>query len=358
MNNPTPLSSVKPLRIGVLGCANIARQFTRDVRPSAHAQVVAVASRKAATAATYAAANGIGRHHGSYEALLADPGVDTIYIPLPNSLHAEWAAKAAAAGKHVLCEKPLALGAAEAQAMFAAARQHGVMLLEAYPWWFQPQTRDLTALLHGEGGQPGALGNVRAVQASFGFTLGNPQGNIRMNPALGGGALLDAGSYTVSMVRLAMGCAPQRVTAHARWADTGVDISTMATLHFADGRQAQIFCAMDVANVRRATISCTQGTVETEYLNHTSDGPGHPLGYQPSQMRVRRGVANTVPFETIHSAPGSGFRFCAEAFARVVAEKDFAAVERAAAASIDIAATLEAIARSARSGRTEDVAGA
>lgn len=353
MNIPdkTP-SALRPLRIGILGCANIARQFTRDVRDSTAVQVVAVASRQADTAAAYAAANGIGRHFGSYEALLADPGIDAIYLPLPNSMHAEWATKAAAAGKHILSEKPLALGRSEALAMFAAARQHGVMLLEAYPWWFQPQTRDLLALLHG-----GTLGEVRSVQASFGFTLGNPQNNIRMKPELGGGALLDAGSYTLSMIRLVMGCAPSRVTAVAHWADSGVDISTMAMLEFADGRRAQMSCAMDGGNHRHATIVCTQGTVETEYLNHTSDRHDHPLGYLPSQMRVRKGILNSIPFETPRSATGSGFRFGAEAFAKVVADHDFAAIERAAAASIDIAATLEAIAQSARTGRAVDVAG-
>ena len=347
---PTP---TPPLRIGILGCANIAKQFTRDVRQSIKVSVDAVASRNADTAAAYAAANGIARHHGSYEALLADPAIDAIYIPLPNSLHAEWAVKAAAQGKHILCEKPLALGLAEAQAMFAAARLHGVMLLEAYPWWFQPQTRDLLALLH-----DGTVGDVRSVQASFGFTLANPAGNIRMNPDLGGGALLDAGSYPLSMIRLVMGCAPQRVVADANWSDTGVDISLMATLHYADGRRAQMICAMDAANHRRATIIGSKGTVETEYLNHTSTQPNHPWGYLPSQMRVRRGTANSIPFEDIQSASGSGFMFAAEAFAKVVANKDFAAIERAASASLDIAATLEAIARSARAGQAVDVAAA
>ena len=355
---PTPTS---PLRIGILGCANIAKQFTRDVRESDKVSVDAVASRNADTAAAYAAVNGIARHHGSYEALLADPAIDAIYIPLPNSLHAEWAIKAAAHGKHILCEKPLALGLAEAQAMFAAARQHGVMLLEAYPWWFQPQTRDLLALLH-----DGTVGDVRSVQASFGFNLANPAGNIRMNPDLGGGALLDAGSYPLSMIRLAMGCAPTRVMADAKWSATGVDISLMATLHYADGRRAQMTCAMDAATHRHATIVGSRGTVETEYLNHTSGhtsghtskGPAHPWGYLPSQMRVRRGTANSIPFEDITSATGSGFLFAAEAFANVVADKDFAAIERAASASVDIAATLEAIAESANTGRVVNVASA
>ena len=251
------------------------------------------------------------------------------------------------------CEKPLALGLAEAQAMFAAARQHGVMLLEAYPWWFQPQTRDLLALLH-----DGTVGDVRSVQASFGFTLQSPANNIRMNPDLGGGALLDSGSYPLSMIRLVMGCAPQRVMADANWSATGVDISLMATLHYADGRRAQMTCAMDAANHRRATIIGSRGTVETEYLNHTSTQPNHPWGYLQSQMRARRGTANSIPFENVTSATGSGFLFAAEAFANVVANKVFAAIDRAASASLDIAATLEAIARSARTGQTVEVAAA
>ena len=341
------MARTRPLRMGVLGTAKIARQWIRDLQGCNAVQIVAVASRSDAAAQAFAQEYSLPRWHGSYEALLADADVDAIYIPLPNSLHATWAIAAARQGKHVLCEKPLALGKEEAEAMFAAARDNGVVLLEAYPWWFQPQTRDLLDLLQG-----GAIGDVRTVQASFGFTLANGgTGNIRMNPELGGGALLDAGSYTLSMIRLVMGEAPQFVVAHATYADTGVDISLMATLLYADGRRAQLSCAMDVANHRRATIMGTAGTIETEYLNHTSDGPGHPWGYLPSELRVRRGTANSIPFEPVRSATGSGFRFGAEAFADVVAMGDTAAVERAAQASIDIAATLEAIARSAREGR-------
>ncbi len=339
MTNP----KVPPLRIGILGCANIARQFAAAVAPGGWGRIEAVASRNADTAAAFAAACGIARHHGSYEALLADPAIDTIYIPLPNTMHAEWAIKAARHGKHLLCEKPLATSLADAVAMFAAAREAGVMLLEAYPYWFQPQTRDMLNLLNG-----GAIGEVRLMQAAFGFALQNPEGNIRMNPHLGGGALLDAGSYPLSLIRLVMGCAPARVTAHARPAPTGVDIGMMATLEYRDGRYAQMSCAMDVANHRRATIMGTQGTIETEYINH-------PSVEVPSQMRIRHGVANTIPFEEIHSAPGSGFAYCVEAFARIVAARDFDAIERAAKASLDIAATLEAIAQGARSGRPIDV---
>ncbi len=341
----------RPLRMGVLGCANIARSFCRDVAASPAVCITAVASRDAAKALAFAANFGLARAHASYEALLADAEVDAIYLPLPNSLHAQWAVNAAHAGKHVLCEKPLALGLAEAQAMFDAAAANKVMLLEAFPYYFQPQTGAMVGLLHS-----GAIGSVQSVQSCFGFTLPNPVNNIRMAPELGGGALLDAGSYALSVIRLAMGGAPQRVHADASWAATGVDISCMATLLYADGRRAQLSCAMNAANHRHATIVGTQGTIETEYLNHTShQAGGHEWGYLPSQMRVRCGVANNVPFEQLESGVGSGFRFAAEAFAKVVAEGDFAAIGRAAQASLDNAATLEAIARSARSGRVEDV---
>jgi predicted dehydrogenase len=337
--------TVPALRVGILGCANIARQFARDVRPSNKVRIEVVASRDAGKAAAFALEIGVARSHGSYEALLADPDIEAVYIPLPNKLHAEWAIKALQAGKHVLCEKPLALSRSEAQAMFDAARTNSMMLLEGYPYWFQPQTGAMVDLL-----RAGAIGQVRSVQTSFGFTVGSPQTNIRMRPELGGGALLDAGSYPLSLIRLVMGEAPVRVQGHASWADSGVDISMMATLFYADGRRAQMSCAMDGANHRHATIVGTQGAIETEYINHTGPGPQLAPGYLPSQMRLRRGIPNTIPFETIASPMGSGFRFGAEAFARVVAEKDFAAIERAAQASIDIAATLEAIAQSARNG--------
>ena len=337
---------VTPFTLGILGCANIAKQFVRDVAASPSVRIAAVASRDTAKAAEFARTFSLPRHLGSYEALHEDASIDAVYIPLPNSLHAEWAIKAAQAGKHILCEKPLALSRTQAQAMFEAARQNGVLLFEAYPYAFQPQFGELLSLLRN-----GAIGDIRAIQACFGFTLLTPAGNIRMQPGMGGGALLDAGSYPVSLVRRVMGEAPIKVIAESVRAETGVDISTVATLFFTHGRVAQISCGMNVANHRRATIVGTQGTIDTEYLNHTSGAPGdNPYGYLPSQLRVRRGIAQNVPFEEIHTTPGSGFLFAAETFARMVRERDIAAFEAAAAASIDIAATLEAIARSAASG--------
>jgi predicted dehydrogenase len=253
----------------------------------------------------------------------------------------------------VLCEKPLALSRDEAQAMFDAAKRHGVMLLESFPYYFQPQTAVLLDLL-----REGAIGTVRSIQASFGFSLPNPQGNIRMNPELGGGALLDAGSYPLSLIRLVMGCAPQRVQADASWGESGVDISLAATLYYADGGRAQLSCAMDTANHRLAHIVGTQGAITTEFLNHTSAKAGdHPFGYLPSQLRIRRGTAQAIPFEDIRSGSGSGFRFAVEAFAKVIAERDFDAIARAAEASLDNAATLEALAQSARERRAVELRG-
>jgi predicted dehydrogenase len=338
MSTPShPKAAPRPLTIGIIGTAHIARQFVTAVQASTAVKVTAIASRSAEPARAFAKSYGIPQHYASYDALLEDDRIEAVYIPLPNHMHAEWVIKAAQHGKHVLCEKPLSVGLAQAQAMFAAAEKQGVMLLEAYPYWFQPQTREMLRLLHG-----GAIGSVRTMQASFGFTLAQPEGNIRMSPEKGGGALLDAGSYAVSMVRLVMGEAPVRVLASPVWADTGVDISMMATLEFAHNRFAQISCAMNVANHRRATIMGTQGTIETEYLNHTGSAV-------PSQLRVRRGTANTIAFEDIPAATGSGFAFAAQAFADVVRRGDFAAVQRARDASLDIARTLEAIAQSAHS---------
>jgi predicted dehydrogenase/GNAT superfamily N-acetyltransferase len=343
------MQHTRPLRLGILGCARIAHAFARDVGPSPHVQLVAVASRSADKARAFAKQFGIERAHASYEALLADDGIDAVYNPLPNSLHAPWTIEAVRRGKHVLCEKPLAPTRAQALAMFDAAWARGVFVLEAYPYWFQPRTAALLELLR-------ESGPVRSMQACFGFTMASGTDNIRWNPVLGGGALLDAGSYPVSLTRLVMGQAPRRVWAQSRWAERGVDVSTLATLEFDGGRHAQIACAMDVASVRRAVIATERATIETDYLNHTGDAGARAASHSPGSLRVRRGVAATVPFEDVVAPSGSGFRFAAEAFAAKVAARDTAAFERAARASIDIATTLEAIAWSAREQRPVDMA--
>jgi len=173
------ISSSAPLRIGILGTAKIAKSFLAGVRSSAQVEVVAVASRDAAKATAFANELGIAGRYDSYESMLAARDIDAVYIPLPNGLHAEWSIRAAQAGKHVLCEKPLAASAASAREMFAAARRHGVHVVEGYPYCAQAQTLKMRELL-----DAGAIGRVQLIQASFGFTHADGP-NIGLDPGLG-----------------------------------------------------------------------------------------------------------------------------------------------------------------------------
>lgn len=334
----------RPLQLGILGAANIARAFTSGVAASKTVTVAAVASRDAAKAESFAGECGIPRFHGSYEALLADPAIDAIYNPLPNSLHAEWSIRAMEAGKHVLCEKPLATSAADARAMFAAAKRLGRHLVEAYPYRAQPQTLKLRELL-----AAGMIGKVQLIRSSFGITFTDPK-NIRLRPEVGGGALLDAGSYAVSLALLAAGERPERVNASARWSETGVDLSTVATLEFPGGALAQISCSFATAFHRHALIAGDAGTIETTYLNHPPAG-GPPI------LTVRRGRLNTVEPDIVEVAPGNGFLAEAEAFERLLRHGAEHWTGATPEESIDIALTLDAILESARTSSAVRVAG-
>jgi xylose dehydrogenase (NAD/NADP) len=335
---------MEAVRFGVLGAANIARAFIRGVSGSDLAVVTAVASRDAAKAATFAAEMGVGRSLGSYEALLADPAIEAVYIPLPNDLHAEWAIRACAAGKHVLCEKPLAVGAAEVRAMFAAARAAGVHLAEAYPYMSQPQTLRVRALL-----AEGAVGRVQLASAAFGFALVSPEGaalgdlgNIRLDPARAGGGLLDAGTYSASMLRIAMGECPSRVVAFGRFTETGVDQTVAAVFEFPSGGIGQISSGMATAFHRQASIMGERGVIETSYANHAPAEGGLSL-------RIRRGTAGSVPFDTEEMAGGDGFRLEAESFARLV--RTGTGWDGASEAeSVDVARMLAGVLESLRSG--------
>lgn len=327
-----------PLRIGILSTANIAHPFCDGLAGSSTVQVVAVGSRSAAAAAAFAQRHGIARVHGSYEALLADPDVDAIYNPLPNSLHAPWSERAMRAGKHVLCEKPLTVTLAEAQALFAVARETGRVLLEAYPYRYQPQTLRMQQLI-----AEGAIGEVRAVQAFFGITL-PPGPNIRLDAALGGGAALDLGCYAVSLARLAVGRRPLRLSAQARYTEGGVDLGLTGTIHYEGGAVAQVGCAMDTAVHRAATIVGSAGLIETDYQNHT--GP-----QRPCYLRLRRGTSWDVATEPVPFDTGDGFRFEAEHFAGLV--RGSAAAGEDTLLTLQNMVTLEALLLSARQGGAE-----
>jgi xylose dehydrogenase (NAD/NADP) len=330
------------LRIGVLGAARIARQFCTAVASSSEVVVIAVASRDRDKADAFARECNLPRALGSYEALLSDTDIEAIYLPLPNSMHAEWAIRAAEAGKHILCEKPLALNAAEARAMFAAVDRYNVILREAYPYMAQAQTAMMRNWL-----AEGRIGPLRLIRSGFGVFFNDPA-NIRLNAALGGGALLDLGSYAVSLVRLCAGRRPVRVLATAENDANGVDLTTLAMLDFGGGLLAEITCSFATAYHRHATICGEDGVIETNYLNHP------PIG-GPAILQIREGKLQTEPFVPADVPSGNGFLLEAESFARLVRGGEAHWTGATPEDSIDIALILDAIRASAASGRWEMV---
>jgi len=256
------------LRWGTLSTANIGRWAVNPaIQASSNGRLMAVASRDEATARAFAGEHGIPVHHGSYEALIADPDIDALYIPLPNSMHREWSIRAAEAGKHVLCEKPLALTQSECADMEAAARANGVKLMEAFMYRFHPRTQRVRDLI-----SEGVIGDLRTIRSAFTFRLTKP-GNIRMDATLGGGALMDVGCYCVNVSRTMVGAEPVEVQATANWAPTGVDAELAGTLRFEDGVIAQFDCALTMERREFYEVAGTDGhlTVPDSYLPGTDD---------------------------------------------------------------------------------------
>jgi xylose dehydrogenase (NAD/NADP) len=212
---------------GILSTARINRHFLAGAREASGAEVVAVASRDADAAQRYADEHGIPRAHGGYEALLADAEVDVVYIPLPNSMHVPWTVRALEAGKHVLCEKPLSRRAAEVIRAFEVAEREGRILMEAFMYRHNPQTRRVVELI-----AEGAIGRLRVIRAAFSFFTDDPA-NVRMRAELDGGALMDVGCYCVSGARLLAG-EPVRVSAEQVLGGDGVDIVFTGTMRFAE----------------------------------------------------------------------------------------------------------------------------
>jgi D-xylose 1-dehydrogenase (NADP+, D-xylono-1,5-lactone-forming) len=225
------------VRWGFLSTARINRRILAAAEKSDWAEIVAVASREADRAEAYAVEHRIARSHGSYEALLEDPEVDAVYIALPNSLHVEWSVRALAAGKHVLCEKPLTRSPEEAEEAFDAAERAGRILMEGFMWRHSPQTAKLAQLVEG-----GVIGELQLVRATFSFPLEGRR-NIRLDPALGGGALMDVGAYCVSAARLLAG-EPERVYGEQVIGDSGVDTLFTGVLRFPRGVLAEIDAGM------------------------------------------------------------------------------------------------------------------
>ncbi|MBA3406751.1 MAG: Gfo/Idh/MocA family oxidoreductase [Solirubrobacterales bacterium] len=230
------------LRIGLLSTANINRALLGGARAAADVDVVAVASRSADRAESYAAEHGIGRAHGSYDALLGDPDVDAVYVPLPNSLHVEWSIRALEAGKHVLCEKPMTRHPQDAEAAFDAAERAGRVLAEAFMWRHHPQARRLRELA-----DEGVVGRPRLVRAAFSFDIFGMDraDDVRLQAGLEGGGLMDVGCYCVSAMRLLAG-EPESVGGCRVDGGDGVDVRFAGTLTFAGGMLGSFDCGLDM----------------------------------------------------------------------------------------------------------------
>jgi predicted dehydrogenase len=272
------------LRWGILSTARIARtRFIPGVRAGVESEVVAVASRDEARARQFAQELSIPGAHGSYEALLADPQVDAVYIGLPNSLHPEWTIRAAAAGKHVLCEKPVARRRADAERMAAAARQAGVVLMEAFMYRLHPQHRRVFQLI-----EEGAIGDPVFVRASFCFAMPAERRaarDVRVQRELEGGGLMDVGCYAVNAARYLFGAEPVEVSAQQRVdPDYGVDTAFAGVLRFPGDRLALIDGSLDAAGTQYYEVAGAKGLIRAERAFLPGDGPA-PLQIQTGGER-------------------------------------------------------------------------
>ncbi len=219
---------------GILGCARIAATaLIPGIKGSANGEVLSVASRNVEKAKEYARKFDIPRAYGSYEELLDDPEIQAVCVPLPNSLHKEWTIKAAEKGKHVLCEKPIACCAADAQEMNEACQENGVLLMEAFAQRFHPQYQRVQELI-----EEGRIGKIFWITAAMSRSL-YPADDIRMNPSLGGGALMDLGCYCINTARHLIGSEPVSVFATQEIGQSGVDERTTGTLYFPGGELLQ-----------------------------------------------------------------------------------------------------------------------
>lgn len=258
------MTATTPIRWGILGPGSIAQSFAGGVAASRTGKLVAIGARNPAKPGLAESFPG-ARILDGYDALLADPDIDAIYISIPHPGHAQWAIKAAEAGKHVLCEKPLALTAFEADAMMHAARKAGTFLGEAFMYRLHPQTLKLVDLI-----RSGVIGDIRMIKSSFGFAMPGfmPQHRLYANDLAGGG-ILDVGGYPVSMVRLIAGAAlgqpfaePDKVVGTAHLGQSGVDEWASALLHFPSGIVAEVSCSISLNQDNVLRILGTKGRIE------------------------------------------------------------------------------------------------
>lgn len=286
------------IRIGLLGASRVSRYAV--IEPAATIEgigVTAVAARDAARAASFAAENGIPRVLADYPALLSSDEVDLVYNGLPPSGHARWTIAALEAGKHVLCEKPFAMNAAEAQAMVAAAERSGKVLIEAYHYRFHPLFARALEVL-----DSGAIGAVRGISAHFNVSIPPDPGEIRYDPALGGGAMMDLGCYCVHWARSVMRAEPEVLSAAAVRHESGVDVEMQALLGFPGGVRADVRAAMSgisddgPAEGLDARLEITGERGKLTVVNPIAPHLGHELIIEAAGGTRREQVAGETTF--------------------------------------------------------------
>jgi xylose dehydrogenase (NAD/NADP) len=266
--------NTKKLRWGVLGCSSIAvRSVIPGIKQSETGVVAAIASRDLAKAQSTAQANGIPTAYGSYEELLGDTNIDAVYIPLPNHLHKEWTIRAAEAGKHILCEKPCAMNAAEAEEMISACTAAGVQFAEAFMYRHHPRYDRIKAIL-----RSGEIGEIRGMHGTFTFNNAEDSKNVRYQRSYGGGSLYDVGCYPISAARYLLEEEPQAATVHALFSEKHDEVDMMASglVEFSGGVALTFDCGM-WANFRNTLeILGTLGSIEVPSAFVTPDqNAGH-----------------------------------------------------------------------------------
>jgi len=332
------------IKWGVLGNATIARKcIVPAIRKSRNGRVYALGTRSPGAAEEIVAENKIGQVYDNYEAVIADPAVDAVYIPLPNHLHRPWTLKALSAGKHVLCEKPLACNVHEAREMADRAAASGALLMEAFMYRFHPRSRRIKKIV-----DEGAIGKPCLVRSAFCFHMNDDiiksGGNVRLKVEMGGGALLDVGCYGVSVARWLMAAEPTRVQAQAVYLPTGVDVHLVGTLSFADGQLASVEASFMTALQQTYTVVGSDGAIE---LPHNAFIPG-----ENDAIYIRRAQGEEKGQE--HIVKGADeYQLMVEHFADAVLKKT--SLNYSPDDSIANMRVLDALSEAARTGNTVSI---
>ena len=319
----------EPLRWGLIGTGGIAAVFARDLELTDSGSVVAVGSRSAESAERFADAHGVPRRHASYEALVADPDVDVVYVATPHPLHRDNTLLALDAGKPVLVEKPFTMNAGEARELVAAARERGLFLMEAMWTRFLPHIAEVRRLL-----DEGALGELVSLSAEHGQWVPQDPAHRLFVPELGGGALLDLGVYPVSFASMVLGT-PERILATIEPAFTGVDGQTSMIFSYETGAQALLTCTSLARSPTRAALVGTEARIEI-------DGDF----YAPTSFTLTRRDGSSTRFEEAHE--GRGLYHQGEEVARCLAAGLLESPLMPLDETVSIMETIDAVLASAR----------